>query len=480
MIAPLKPYPAYKDSGMPWLGAIPSHWQARRIGSLGVFIKGRGIARADIADEGLPAITYGDIYTKYNIQTKSLRKYTSPEVAANAEPIFNGDLLLTASGETLDEIGKTVLYSGGAVGFAGGDIIVLRLTEGGGLYLSYALNSELGVRQKSTLGRGDIIAHISPSKLKQIIVPLPPLPEQHAIARFLDHIDGRINRYIRAKRKLIALLNEQKQAIIHQAVTRGLDPDVPLKPSGVEWLGEIPAHWEVRRLKYLARFAGGGTPSKDEVDYWNGDIPWVSPKDMKSTLISDTQDHITELALQKSSTQLIPAGTPLLVVRSGILKHSIPVAIAARDVAINQDMKAIRLNGELTADYFLALVQGSQRQLRLEWTKRGATVESIEHGLLANCFLPIPPPREQLAIVEELRKGLANVERAIDDTRHEIDLIREYRTRLIADVVTGKLDVRDAELPPEQDLGPEEPDDEALEEWADEPADWQEEVDAGN
>ncbi len=257
-------------------------------------------------------------------------------------------------------------------------------------------------------------------------------------------MDRRIRRYIGAKKKLIALLNEQKQAIIHRAVTRGLDPNVRLKPSGVEWLGDVPEHWGVRRLKFEMTFSGGGTPSKANPSYWNGDIPWVSPKDMKADVICDAEDHINEQAISESSTRLVPAGSVLMVVRSGILQRTIPIALSSRPVALNQDMKALRSRGRLSHGYFVLLVRGCQKTLLTKWTKQGATVESIEHEYLANCEVPMPPIDEQEAIVANLQAATSGLNQESEAAGREISLLREYRTRLIADVVTGKLDVREA------------------------------------
>lgn len=243
----LDPDVPLKDSGIPWLGQIPVHWVVRKLGTLGIFFKGRGIARADITETGVPAITYGDIYTRYGIEAKALSKCTSPEVAANAQEILNGDLLFTASGETIEDIGKTTLFSGDVPGYAGGDIIILRLDEGEGLYLSYALNSSLGVQQKSAFGRGDIIVHISASKLKQVVVPLPPQEQQIAIAQFLDQSAANITGVIDRATREIELLREYRTRLIADVVTGKLDvreaaahlPEVESTPADEPELAEM-------------------------------------------------------------------------------------------------------------------------------------------------------------------------------------------------------------------------------------------------
>jgi type I restriction enzyme, S subunit len=306
-------------------------------------------------------------------------------------------------------------------------------------------------------------------EFKQMPSAFPPPTEQTAIANFLDRHGNYVRRFIRNKRRLIELLNEQKQAIVNRAVTRGIDPDARLNNSGVDWLGDIPEHWQIERFKYIASFTSGGTPTTDRSHYWGGDIPWVSPKDMKLFVINDALDHVTESAIQEGLTSLLPAGSVLIVVRSGILRRKIPVAVTTREVAINQDLKGIHLrSGSLLPAFLTHLIFDNQQALLIKWRKHGATVESIEHSLLANSYLPVPPVREQEAILESISIMSAPIDAAISRALREIDLIREYRARLIADAVTGKVDVR--RVAPEiiepalEDLEPLDDDDKFIEE----------------
>lgn len=213
------------------------------------------------------------------------------------------------------------------------------------------------------------------------------------------------------------------------------------KDSGVEWLGEVPEHWELKPLKHLAEFSGGGTPSRDVIDYWHGDIPWVSPKDMKTECIMDSEERITELGLRSSSTTLIPSGAVLLVVRSGILKHTIPVAINRFPVALNQDMKALRFDPScMTAAFFLRFVQGLNDTLLLQWGKQGATVESVEHDYLANSTMPIPPLAEQVAITTFLDHETGKIDALMAEQQQLIELLQEKRQAVISHAVTKGLD----------------------------------------
>jgi type I restriction enzyme, S subunit len=220
----------------------------------------------------------------------------------------------------------------------------------------------------------------------------------------------------------------------------GLKPYPAYKDSGVPWLGEVPKHWEVRRLKYAVSFFGGGTPSKADASFWNGHIPWVSPKDMRRSRITDAIDHITDEAVSASATNLVPPSAVLLVVRSGILRRAIPVAINEVEVALNQDMKALQPRCGLIAEYLCALIQGNESKLITEWTKQGATVESIEHQLLANSQIPLPPFPEQAAIVRFLDHMDRRIRRYIRAKQKLIKLLEEQKQAIIHRAVTRGLD----------------------------------------
>jgi type I restriction enzyme S subunit len=224
------------------------------------------------------------------------------------------------------------------------------------------------------------------------------------------------------------------------APVRRFKPYPDRRDSGVEWLGEIPTDWDLKRLKRIAQFRGGGTPTKDRADYWGGEIPWVSPKDMKVSVVIDTEDKITPQALRESATNLVPAGAVLLVVRSGILIHSIPVALAGREVTLNQDLKAILPGPKLRPEYLYYLVRGLQSELLVEWKKEGATVESLEVDLVEQTKTPLPPLTEQRAIAAFLDRETARIDALVPKKEKLIGLLQEQRTALITRAVTKGLD----------------------------------------
>lgn len=211
------------------------------------------------------------------------------------------------------------------------------------------------------------------------------------------------------------------------------------RDSGVEWLGEVPRGWRLVPLKYLAAFSGGGTPSKDNPAYWDGDIPWVSPKDMKSRFIDQTIDNVTAKAVQRSSTNLLEEGALLLVVRSGILQHSIPAAINRVAVTLNQDMKALRFKEPMHVDFAQYFVIGNQRFLLLEWGKQGATVESLEQEHMGCFNTPCPPLPEQIQIAKFLDHETAKIDELIEKQQELIALLKEKRQAVISHAVTKGL-----------------------------------------
>ena len=255
IVSGLQPYPAYKPSGVEWLGDVPAHWEVQKLGRMGTLSKGNGGSKADEEPVGVPCVRYGDLYTTHTRFIRSSRAFVSQVRAADYTPLKHGDVLFAASGETIDEIGKSAvnLISSGAC--CGGDIIVFRPKDRTyAQFMGYVTDCWSSVNQKATMGRGFTVVHIYATQLKRLVLPVPPLSEQAAIARYLDHAEQRIRRCIQVKEKLVKLLEEQRQALVSEAVAGRVDvrsgqPYPAYKPSGVEWLGEVPEHWDVRRLR---------------------------------------------------------------------------------------------------------------------------------------------------------------------------------------------------------------------------------------
>ena len=297
-----------------------------------------------------------------------------------------------------------------------------------------------GVRERSTDFR---FAAFADQRL-----PVPPLDEQAAIVRYLDHVDRRISRYIQAKQRLIELLEEQKQAIVHQAVTRGLDPDVPLKPSGVEWLGDVPEHWEVRRLLSTAGMRVSNVDkhvNSDEIPvrlcnyvdvYKNEHIDERIPFMRGTATAAEVSRFVLvdgDVLITKDSETWDDIGVPALVTESA------PDLVSGYHLALLRPHTSDVLGG-----FLLRTLQSRGVAWQFHVGARGVTRYGLSHAAIQSVRIALPPLAEQAAIAKHLEHKTADVAAAIDRANREIELLREYRTRLIADVVTGKLDVRAA------------------------------------
>jgi type I restriction enzyme S subunit len=242
---------------------------------------------------------------------------------------------------------------------------------------------------------------------------------------------------------VIELLQEKRTALVMQAVTKGLHPSVLMKDSGVEWLGEIPAHWRVTKMWDVAVATSGGTPAKEDLRYWDGGIPWVSPKDMKRRFIDSSEDTVSAAAVSESGLKLVANPAVLVVVRGMILAHSFPVGVTKVPVTINQDMKALRLRNDVDPEFFGYWLEGVGPDLL------AVLVDEAAHGTKAIRMdrwrvtpVEIPPEDEQRIIVAFLDRETLKIDALVGRVRDAVTRLKELRTALIAAAVTGKIDVR--------------------------------------
>ena len=436
MVGKYQAYTEYRDSGVEWLGAVPSHWEEVRLKYV-VDLEGEktepGSVHRYVGMENIESGN-GKYLVKFDIKPEGLSASFS-----------KGDVLF---GKLRPYLAKAWLAE--FSGICSSEFLVLRSRKVCPRFLNYYTLTDEFINQVDSSTYGSKMPRASWDFVGLMDVPVPLNNESEIIANFLDYETAKIDILIAKQQQLIKLLKEKRQAVISHAVTKGLNPDAPMKDSGVEWLGEVPEHWVLIPLKHLCGFSGGGTPSKDNLKYWNGgNIPWVSPKDMKTFWLTDTQDKLTELAVEESSTNFIESEALLMVVRSGILQRTIPIAINRVRVTLNQDMKALRFNSLMNVEYAANFILGYQDSLLLEWTKEGATVESIEYEYLSGSLFPVPPIKEQETIINYIKDYLVKLDALVANANKATNLLLERRTALISAAVTGKIDVRDWQ-PPEQ------------------------------
>lgn len=438
MIHDLKPYPAYKDSGVPWLGDVPEHWEVVPISRIGQLFKGNGGNKEDEVPSGVPCVRYGELYTRYEFFIRSTKACVAADRAASYTPIQYSDVLFAASGETIEDIGRSAVNLLNEAACCGGDILLLRPeVTVNPIFLGYVADAAPSKHQKGGMGRGFTVVHIYASQLKRLMISLPPLSEQSAIVRYIDYMDRRIRRYIHAKQKLIRLLEEQKQAIIHRAVTRGLDPNVKLKPSGVEWLGDVPERWEIKPAKRYYREIDERSSSGSEELLSVSHLTGVTPRSEKNITMFMAESYVGYKLCRENdlviNTMWAWAGALGVSKQTGIVSYSYAVySPIQEDIFIHQ---------------FIDLLLRTKPYVD-EYTRRSTGIRSSRLRLYPEIFLRIPiicpPITEQRTILEYIVNSTSNIESAIQSAQREIALLREYRTRLIADVVTGKLDVREA------------------------------------
>lgn len=461
MIHGLKPYPEYKASGVQWLGRIPLAWSTARTKTL--FRLRTEKSLHGHGTELLSIYTHIGVRPRKDLEQKGNKASTTDGYWV----VKQGDLI----------VNKLLAWMG-AVGVSHFDGVtspaydILRpVAKAHSDYFHHLLRTKMYLQQFKSRSRGimDMRLRLYFDQLGQIELLIPTHEEQVTIVRFLDHASERIERAIRAKRKLIALLNEQKQSTIHRAVTRGLDPNVPLKPSDIPWLGEIPKHWKeisVGASTLLIQTGPFGSQLHSH-EYVQGGIPVINPSHMRDGQINaDLSIAITDLKMREIERHRLCIGD-IVAARRGELGRSAVVTSAEEGWLCGTGSLLIRCNPSVFAPLYFQQVFSSQSvRDSLSLASVGATMDNLNAGMVARLRLPLPPIEEQrsiLGFVEDHRRQHAKATSIIE---REIGLLREYRTRLIADVVTGKLDVREAarHLPATREEIPVAVDDEDLEE----------------
>ncbi|SES43332.1 type I restriction enzyme, S subunit [Tranquillimonas rosea] len=437
----MKAYADYKASGVEQIGTIPSHWTTAGLKNIFRIVGG------STPQSGEAAYWDGDIVW---ITPADLSKLTERSVSVSQRMITNAGL--NACGSSLVPEGSLILSTRAPIGSLAiaeremctnqgcKALVPAKAVEP--IYFYFMLS--VSTKALNLRGRGTTFLELSGNALGSFPVPLPPLAEQQAIAAFLDRETAKLDALVEEQRRLIALLKEKRQAVISHAVTRGLDTAAPLKPSGIDWLGDIPAHWEVAPLKYLTTFKSGGTPSKTNLVYWDGDVPWVSARDLKTATITDSTHHITRQAIDDGAASLVPVGSILVLVRGMTLAHSFPVCIAGVPTAINQDLKALSPRTGTDGAFLAWSLRGLAEQSLSRIDEAGHGTKALRMEAWTSMEIPLPPEPEQHVIAEALEEKTEKLDALTAEAARAISLLQERRAALISVAVTGKIDVRDA------------------------------------
>ncbi|RMN18620.1 hypothetical protein ALQ63_00605 [Serratia plymuthica] len=434
-MAKYKAYPEYKDSGVEWLETIPNKWKVSKVKYIAPFQVGWTPPTkndANFIGDNL-WVNISDLKGKF---ISSTAKYISDLAAKQAS------MEITPRGSLLYSFKLSV----GAVSFAKCDLYtneaIASFLDDANLPLSYLYYSlpKFIIGNASTNIYGAKI--LNQELIRNSWLFAPEFEEARKIAIFLDHETAKIDNLIEKQKQLIELLKEKRQAVISHAVTKGLNPDAPMKDSGVEWLGEVPKHWRVSRVKNFAKIESGHTPSKTKSEYWvDCIIPWVSLNDSAQLkivdYIEDTAYNISELGMANSSAHLLPARA-VVFTRDASIGLS---AITTKPMAVSQHLIAWLCNEKFIVPEFLLLVFYAMEK-EFERYTFGATIKTIGMDNVRGLKSAFPPVAEQRTLIKWAFKKLEKIKFSINKVENIISLLQERRTALISAAVTGKIDVR--------------------------------------
>ncbi len=434
-------YPQYKDSGVAFTGRVPSHWETwkvvhgfQKIGS-GTTPKSDD---RDYYDGDIPWVTTSELReniiteTKQSITEQALRDYST------LKKYTAGTLLIAMYGATIGRMGILDIeatVNQACCAFSGPKVFDNR-------FLYYWLWMRRPILINLSQGGGQ--PNLSQDDLRSLRVPIPPITEQSAISSFLDRETARIDALIAKKQRLIELLQEKRTALISQAVTKGLDPGVPMKDFGVEWLGEIPAHWELSRIKFIVTTPVTDGPHETPEILSEG-IPFVSAEAINSGKIdfSKIRGHISEEDHKKFSKKYCPKIGDIYMVKSGATTGRVAMVEDDRVFNIWSPLAAIRCNSQLVSRRFVYhYLQSKEFQTGVQLRWSFGTQQNIGMGVIQNLAVPLPSLNEQSEIATTLDRETVRFDAICSRVRVAVTKLVEYRSALITAAVTGKIDVR--------------------------------------
>ncbi|MEX2592796.1 MAG: restriction endonuclease subunit S [Anditalea sp.] len=444
-------YDTYKSSGIEWIGEIPGHWEVMRFAYLFSFSRGLGITKQDLLNEGIPCVNYGEIHSKYGFtvdpELQQLKCVEEVYLETSDKSLLRrGDFVFADTSEDIEGSGNFTCLDSDTPTFAGYHTVIARHSSGNSYkFLAYYFDSLEYRNQIRSSVSGIKVYSITQGILKNSNVLLPPPSEQTAIAIYLDRKTAEIDELIADKKRLLELYEEEKTAIINQAVTKGIDPDVPMKDSGIEWLGEIPEHWEVKRLKYVADSYPSNVDKKSKegekdvllcnyINVYKNDFITSELQFMKATA-SDSQ--IEKFKLKKGD---------VIATKDSETPDDIAVPALVREdfenVICGYHLNFIRPK-LLIGEYLFRFFQTQYTKGYFFNAANGVTRYGIGAEKFSNFPVCLLSTEEQNSIVHHIKTECSRIDIQMARTQKLIDLLTECRTALISEVVTGKVKVSD-------------------------------------
>lgn len=424
----MRRYDSYKDSGVEWLGDVPSHWELKRLKQLFVEKKHKQNLSLNCG-----AISFGKVIEKDDDKVTEATKRSYQEV-------LKGEFLINPLNLNYDLISLRIALSEIDVVVSAGYVVLKAKQIINKKYFSYLLH-RYDVAYMKLLGSG-VRQTINYGHISDSILVAPPLSEQQKIAQFLDDKTAKIDQAVDLAEKQIALLKEHKQILIQNAVTRGLNPDVSLKDSGVEWIGQVPEHWEVKKIKHVTSKIGSGiTPLGGGSNYIDGGIPLLRSQNIHFDRI-DLNDvaRISEFTHNSMKNSKVRKGDVLLNITGGSLGRCFYVD-SNEEMNVNQHVCIIRPNKKINTIFLNMLLASEIGQKQIWFFQQGGGREGLNFQAIKNFYLPLPDLEEQQKIAIYLNKQATKIDQAIALKTAHIEKLKEYKSVLINDVVTGKVRV---------------------------------------
>ena len=420
----MKQYDSYKDSGVEWIGKIPSHWEVCRF-------KDFASLRTDASDDdnkiGLE-----------NIEGKTGRFIeTSTEFEGNGTAFQEGDIVYGKLRPYLQKVWLAT-FDGNAVG----DFFVFRAKENcRNKLLFYIMISDGFTCMCNGATFGAKMPRVSSDFIRGMHLYLPPMVEQDAMISYLDKKCEEIDNFIATQEKRVELLKELRQNIITHAVTRGINHDAPLKDSGVEWIGEVPEHWEIKRIKHCAQIFGRigfrGYTTQDLVLEGEGPIT-LSPSNMQGRMNYDSCTYLSWFKYNESPEIQIHNGDVLFVKTGSTYGKSAYVENLPMEATINPQIVVFKDFKDSNSKFFYYLLTTDIVQSQVDNTVIGSTIPTIGQEKIRNYVIPIPPLSEQQEIVSYIESQTVRLDKSIEKAEHQIELLQELKQSIITEVVTGK------------------------------------------
>lgn len=420
-MAKYKAYPEYKDSGVEWLGEIPKDWDAAKLKYIADLLTTKSTCTSAL-------------YVGLENISSANGKYVSKE-----ESIIDGTSISFEENDILFGKLRPYLAKSWLATFAGvcsSEFLVLRTAKLNSRFLSYYSLTNEFIEQVNSSTYGSKMPRASWEFIGQLPVPTCSYSLSEKIASFLEHETAKIDTLIEKQCQLIELLKEKRQAVISHIVTKGLNPDVPMKDSGVEWLGEIPADWVASKIKYVAPFQVGWTPpTKNEANFI-GENLWANISDLKAKLITNTTKKISDVAIKDSTMKITPKGSLLYSFKLSVGS----VSFAGVDMYTNEAIASFVENPFLSLSY---LYYSIPLFIDKNTTTNIYGAKILNQDLISNSYISLPTKYEAGILVDYLDKITAKIDTLIKKQLQQIELFKERSTALISAAVTGKIDLRD-------------------------------------